>query len=37
MCEARPWHEHFPMKPRTWGFDELNAWGADFAFNLAAA
>jgi catechol 2,3-dioxygenase-like lactoylglutathione lyase family enzyme len=36
MCEPRPWHEHFPMKPRSWGFDELNAWGADFAFNLAA-
>lgn len=35
MCEPRPWHEHFPMKPRSWGLDELNAWGADFAFNLA--
>ncbi len=36
MCEPRPWHEHVPMKPRSWGFHELNAWGADFAFNLAA-
>jgi catechol 2,3-dioxygenase-like lactoylglutathione lyase family enzyme len=36
MCEPRPWHEHFPMKPRSWGFQELNAWGADFGFNLAA-
>ena len=36
MCEARPWHEHFPMKPKSWGLDELSAWGADFAFNLAA-
>jgi catechol 2,3-dioxygenase-like lactoylglutathione lyase family enzyme len=36
MCEPRPWHEHFPMKPRTWGLDELNAWGAEFGFNLAA-
>jgi catechol 2,3-dioxygenase-like lactoylglutathione lyase family enzyme len=35
MCEPRPWHEHVPMKPRSWGFSELNAWGADFAFNLA--
>ena len=35
MCEPRPWHEHVPMKPRSWGFHELNAWGADFAFNLA--
>jgi catechol 2,3-dioxygenase-like lactoylglutathione lyase family enzyme len=36
MCEPRPWHEHYPMKPRTWGLDELNAWGAEFGFNLAA-
>ena len=36
MCEPRPWHEHFPMKPKSWGLDELNAWGADFSFNLAA-
>jgi len=35
MCEPRPWHEHVPMKPRSWGVTELNAWGADFAFNLA--
>jgi catechol-2,3-dioxygenase len=33
--EPRPWHEHFPMKPRTWQITELNAWGAEFAFNLA--
>ena len=36
ICEPRPWHEHFPMKPKSWGLDELSAWGADFAFNLAA-
>jgi catechol 2,3-dioxygenase-like lactoylglutathione lyase family enzyme len=35
ISEPRPWHEHFPMKPRSWGVTELNAWGADFAFNLA--
>jgi catechol-2,3-dioxygenase len=35
ISEPRPWHEHFPMKPRSWGPTELNAWGADFAFNLA--
>jgi catechol-2,3-dioxygenase len=34
MCEARPWHEHFPMKPRAWKLTELNAWGSEFAFNL---
>ena len=35
MSEPRPWHEHFPMKPRSWGATELNAWGAELAFNLA--
>jgi catechol 2,3-dioxygenase-like lactoylglutathione lyase family enzyme len=34
--EPRPWHEHKPMKPRSWQVHELNAWGADFSFNLAA-
>jgi catechol 2,3-dioxygenase-like lactoylglutathione lyase family enzyme len=34
MCEARPWHEHFPMKPRVWKLSELSGWTADFAFNL---
>ncbi|MCB1396453.1 MAG: VOC family protein [Rhodobacter sp.] len=37
MCEARPWHEHYPMQPRDWGFDELCAWETEFAFNLAHA
>ena len=37
MCEARPWHEHYPMRPRTWSMDELCAWETDFAFNLAQA
>jgi catechol-2,3-dioxygenase len=36
LCEPRPWHEHFPMKPRSWKPTEVNTWGADFAFNLAA-
>jgi len=36
MCEPRPWHEHFPMKPRSWMFNELNGWGAEFGYNLAA-
>ena len=34
--EPRPWHEYFPMKPKTWQLSELNAWGAEFGFNLAA-
>ena len=36
MCEPRPWHEHYPMRPKSWELSELNAWGADFGFNLAA-
>jgi hypothetical protein len=35
MCEARPWHEHFPMKPKSWKLSELNTWGAEYVFNLA--
>ena len=35
LHEPRPWHEHLPMRPRTWQLSELNAWGADFSFNLA--
>ncbi len=34
MCEPRPWHEHFPMKPRSWEVTEITAWGAEFSFNL---
>jgi catechol-2,3-dioxygenase len=32
--EPRPWHEHLPMRPRTWQISELNAWGAEFSFDL---
>lgn len=35
MCEARPWHEHFPMKPRNWGLDELCAWETEYTYPLA--
>lgn len=35
LHEPRPWHEHLPMRPKTWQLTELNAWGADFSFNLA--
>jgi hypothetical protein len=24
------------MQPKTWQLSELNAWGAEFGFNLAA-
>jgi hypothetical protein len=34
MCEPRPWHEHFPMKPRSWNVTEIAAWGTEFGFNL---
>jgi catechol 2,3-dioxygenase-like lactoylglutathione lyase family enzyme len=33
--EPRPWHEHLPMRPRTWQLTGLNAWGAEFSFDLA--
>ena len=33
--EPRPWHEHLPMRPRTWQLAELNAWVAEFSFDLA--
>jgi catechol-2,3-dioxygenase len=36
MCEPRPWHEHLPMTPRSWGPNEVNTWGLEFGFNLAA-
>ena len=35
ICEPRPWHERLPMKPKSWEITELNAWGAEFGFNLA--
>jgi catechol-2,3-dioxygenase len=35
FCQPRPWHEHFPMKPKHWGLDELSGWGVDFQFDLA--
>ena len=36
MCEPRPWHDHLPMKPKSWEAHELTVWGAEFRFNLAA-
>jgi len=35
LCQPRPWHEHYPMKPKRWGLDELSTWGVDFQFDLA--
>jgi catechol 2,3-dioxygenase-like lactoylglutathione lyase family enzyme len=35
ICEPRPWHEHFPMAPRSWSMTELAAWNTGFEFNLA--
>lgn len=35
-CEPRPWHEHLPMTPRSWGVEEMSAWRTDFSFNIAA-
>ena len=33
--EPRPWHEETPMRPKSWLPHELNAWGAEYSFNLA--
>lgn len=35
ICQQRPWHEHFPMKPKHWGLEELSSWGVEFQFDLA--
>ncbi len=35
--EPRPWHEQSPMKPQSWPMQQMNAWGAEFGFNLATA
>ena len=34
MQEPRPWHEYFPMKPKTWKITDLNAWGSESGFDL---
>lgn len=30
MQEPRPWHEEFPMRPKSWKFGEVGAWGPQF-------
>lgn len=35
IFEPRPWHEHFPQKPRVWGTDEcITRWGTSFEQSL---
>ncbi|MDN2580944.1 VOC family protein [Aquibium sp. ELW1220] len=34
MCQPRPWHEHYPMKPRRWD-PQFSAWEVEFGFDLA--
>jgi len=34
IMEARPWHEHFPMRPKDWTMDEMSAWRTEFAYDL---
>lgn len=36
MCEPRPWHEHYPMRPRAWRFEDMSTWETQFTFDLAA-
>lgn len=30
MQEPRPWHEEFPMRPKSWKFGQVAAWGPQF-------
>ena len=34
MCQPRPWHEHYPMKPKRWD-PQFSAWEVEFGFDLA--
>ncbi len=35
IFEPRPWHEHFPQRPRVWGTDEcITRWGTSFEQSL---
>lgn len=33
--EARPWHDVYPMVPKSWALQRLSNWATEFAFNLA--
>lgn len=34
IFEPRPWHEFYPVAPRDWAGNDLNAWGAEFISRL---
>jgi catechol-2,3-dioxygenase len=35
MCEARPWHEYYPMRPKSWApEDGLCAWGTEYNYDF---
>lgn len=35
--EPRPWHEEYPMTPKTWALEHMSVWETKFLFNLATA
>ena len=35
--EPRPWHDEFPMKPKSWPLEAMTIWNTDYGFNLAMA
>lgn len=37
IFEPRPWHRTLPMKPQTWGPEQLSSWDTQFNFDMAQA
>lgn len=35
--EPRPWHEEYPMAPKSWPLEKMTVWDTEFGFNLATA
>lgn len=37
MQEPRPWHEEYPMRPKSWPVEKMTAWGTAYGFDLVTA
>lgn len=35
LHEPRPWHDVYPMVPKSWGMEDMTIWYTEFGFNLA--
>lgn len=33
--EPRPWHEDYPMVPKSWPLEKMSVWATEFNFNIA--